>query len=399
MQLIEAHRKKCSNCGLCLDWGPLHLNGCAQYDSFHLVSELYDYIEGKTDRLPGQDIFKCFMCSRCKQECPENLGIIDLIRAARAKWYEENGLQPISFHVDTESETNIFSTMDRSVEIPTYPEKTGEIVYRPGCYATHLHPYICLSSTRLLDLAGIDYWVQIDRPGDSTCCGMVAASQSNKGPVMRQAKKNVDELKEKGTKKMLITCPVCYKAFKFAYPGLFGDLGVEVIHITEFLNQLVKEGKLTPGRLDRKVYYHDPCHMSIGLGVSEAPRELLISIPGTQLLNPTMDNSTCCGFSGGVRMNYPSESIQVSKKEIDRVVEMGGDTIVTNCPGCIQNLIEANLIDERVEVLDLVEYLLMSLGESFERNDARTIELIDNAYKIAMPGSKKLSYSMKYQEV
>ncbi len=399
MKLVEDHRKKCSNCGLCLDWEPLHLNSCAQYDSLDLIGELYDYIEGETDRLPEEDIFRCLMCSRCKQQCPEGLGIIDLIRAARARWYEDNGLQPISFHVDTESEKNIFDTMDESIEIPSYPDKGGEIVYRPGCYATHIHPYICRASTRLLDLAGVDYWVQIDRGDDSTCCGMVAASQGNKDPVMRQAKKNVDELKDKGAEKMLVTCPVCYKAFKFAYPGMFGDIGVEVIHITEFLNQLVEEGKLTLGRLDRKVYYHDPCHMSIGLGVNEAPRNLLMSIPGTELLNPTMKNSTCCGFSGGVRMNFPSESIQISKEEIDRVVEMGGDTIVTNCPGCIQNLIEANLQDESLEILDLVEYLLLSLGESFERDDERTIELINNAYEIAMPGSKKLSYSMKYQEV
>lgn len=78
---------------------------------------------------------------------------------------------------------------------------------------------------------------------------------------------------------------------------------------------------------------------------------------------------------------------------------MGGDTIVTNCPGCVQDLIEANLSDGRVEVLDLVEYLLMSYGERIERDDARMIGLINNAYAVAMPGTKKLSDSMKYQGV
>jgi heterodisulfide reductase subunit D len=276
--------------------------------------------------------------------------------------------------------------MDKYVDIPTYPDKAGEIVYRPGCYATHIHPYIALASTRLLDLAGVDYWVQIDRPGDSTCCGMVSASQSNKRPVPEQARRNVGELKAKGAKKMLVTCPVCYKAFKNAYPTMFKDMNLEVVHITEFLNQLVKEGELVPNKvLAHNVFYHDPCHMSVGLGVDKAPRELIQSMPGTHLLNPTTDNSTCCGFSGGMRMNYPTESIRISSKEIDRVVKMGADTIITNCPGCIQNLVEANLGDERVRIVDLVEYLLEAFGETIDRSDTRTIKLINMAYKTAMP--------------
>lgn len=163
-----------------MDWSPAHLNGCAQYDNFDFIGDLYDYLEGGAETIPSGDIFRCLMCNKCKVECPEDLGIIDLIRAARAKWYEENGLKPISFHVDPISETTIFTIMDRYVEIPEYPDKGGEIVYRPGCYATHIHPSIARSSTRLLDLAGIDYWVQIDRPGESVCCAMVAASQGNR---------------------------------------------------------------------------------------------------------------------------------------------------------------------------------------------------------------------------
>lgn len=375
---MDSHRDACTDCGSCLEV-------CQVYDDAGMLNKLYEYIEG--GELPVElDLTLCFVCGRCADACSQNFGIIQLMRAARERWFSENGPSPSACHSNPDFTDNIFSTFEKEVPSPEFKDGMAPIAYRPGCYAVNVHPYISIAATRILDLAGVDYWVQVDREGVSRCCGMITAGLGDPSVMTSKAESNVQELKDKGTELLVCSCPVCAKAFKFAYKNILRDHGIEVIHTSQLLLSLIQDGKLKFKGFDGiRVYYHDPCHLSLGLGVRDEPRKVLQSIPGVELLNPTMEGSTCCAFSGGVRMNHPSLSLDIAREEIERLECDHVDVIITNCAGCEQNLIEAS-IDKDVDVMDLGEFILLALGEDISRDDDAMVKRLNRAYSKAIDG-------------
>lgn len=119
------------------------------------------------------------------------------------------------------------------------------------------------------------------------------------------------------------------------------------------------------------------------MGVHQEARDVLASIEGTELANKTPENSACCGFGGGVRVNYPSESLVVASDRYRAAKELGCDIIVTNCGGCMQNLIEAGK-EEKIKIFDLAEYLSLACGIEIKREDSRMMELVNRAYKLCV---------------
>ena len=167
---------------------------------------------------------------------------------------------------------------------------------------------------------------------------------------------------------------------------MFGKLDFQVLHVSQYLELLIREGKLTPEAvLNHRVFYHDPCHLTRGMGVYREARNVLENIQGTELANKTPENSACCGFGGGVRVNYPSESLAVASDRYRAAEKLGCDIIITNCGGCMQNLIEAGK-DEKIKVFDLAEYLSLACGIKIEREDTKMLELVNRAYRLCISG-------------
>jgi heterodisulfide reductase subunit D len=376
MGLREDHQRECTRCDLCLE-------RCAAYDDEMVIDLLYSYLDGGgLDE--GLDLSLCHMCGQCADVCPEGLGLIGLVREARGRWYREDGASPAACHSDPRNPDNIFATFGSITPGPDLKAGPAPVAYMPGCYAQYVHPYIAVATAKLLEMADVDHWVQADREGVSACCGLVSAGAGDPGVVAMNAERNVRSLKDNGTETLVCTCPVCTKAFKLVYVNMMGDHGVEVKHISQYLLGLVEQGKLIPKGVKRaRVYYHDPCHLSLGLGIHEEPRELLRSIPGVELVNPSREGSTCCGFSGGVRMTHPSRSIDIARSEIDRLKDV--DVIVTCCSGCEQNLIEASL-EAGVKVVDIAEFLLLAMGEEMPRDDVTMVRTLNMAYGKAIEG-------------
>jgi len=117
-------------------------------------------------------------------------------------------------------------------------------------------------------------------------------------------------------------------------------------------------------------------------------RDVLKHIKGTELANPTPENSACCGFGGGVRVNYPRESLAVASDRYRAAEKLGCDIIITNCGGCMQNLIEAGTC-ERIKVFDLAEYLSLACGIKVQREDSRMLEFVNRAYTLCISGYGK----------
>lgn len=378
MELVEKHRSNCIECGQCLEV-------CPRYNDLGLLNKLYGYLEGHSDIDPSL-LLRCLTCGLCKDACPEELGIKMLISPARQRWVSEHGLTDRQTMVDPEAENNLFKKIAEMDKTLVYKESSGSVVYFPGCAGTYINKIMAQATVALLNKATVDYTVL---SGVEYCCGAVSAGSGDPGPIRRNGQRNIDEIKKRGAKILITACPGCFKAFKDIYPRMFGKLDFQVLHVSQYLELLLREGKLTPETvLKHKVFYHDPCHLTRAMGVYQEARDVLENIKGTELSNESPKNSACCGFGGGVRVNYPSESLEVASDRYRAAEKLGCDIIITNCGGCMQNLIEAGK-DEKIEIFDLAEYLSLACGIKIEREDSRMIELVNRAYSLCISGYEK----------
>jgi Fe-S oxidoreductase len=373
MEIVEKHRSKCTECGQCVKI-------CPRYNDLGLLGRLYGYLEGRSE-IDAGSLLRCMTCGLCMDACPEGLGIKMLISPARQKWVAENGLTDRQTMVDPEAENNFFRKIAELEETPIYREESGSVVYFPGCAGTYINKVMSQAAVALLEKASVDYTVL---RGVEYCCGAVSAGAGDPGPINRNGQRNIEEIRKRGAKTLITACPGCFKAFKDIYPRMFGKLDFQVLHVSQYFELLIREGKLTPETaLKHRVFYHDPCHLTRGMGVYQEARDVLEHIQNTELANKTPENSACCGFGGGVRVNYPSESLAVASGRYRAAEKLGCDTIITNCGGCMQNLIEAGK-DETIKVFDLAEYLSLACGIKIEREDSRMLELVNKAYRLCI---------------
>ncbi|MGH3357583.1 MAG: (Fe-S)-binding protein, partial [Nocardioidaceae bacterium] len=224
----------------------------------------------------------------------------------------------------------------------------------------------------LLNLAGVDFAVLGD---GETCTGDPARRSGNEFVYSMLAMQNAEVLKETKAKKVVATCAHCFNTLKNEYAEFGVEL--EVVHHTQLLNRLVREGSLTPvapsgnGSVAGKtITYHDPCYLGRHNQVYEPPRELLEVIPNTTFteMPRNSERSFCCG-AGGARM-WMEESLgsRIDVNRTEEAVATGADQIAVGCPFCRVMLSDGLTLKqsegearEEVEVLDVAQMLLASV--------------------------------------
>ncbi|WP_269850319.1 (Fe-S)-binding protein [Methanosarcina horonobensis] len=235
MNIVEKHRERCMECGQCL-------LVCSRYDNLSLLNRLYEYLEGSSNIHPDS-LLRCLTCGLCVSACPEKLGIKPLISPARQKWVNENGLTDRQTMVDPEAENNLFKKIAEMDETLEFTNRSGSVVYFPGCAGTYINKVMAQASVALLEKAGVDYTVL---SGTEYCCGAVSAGAGDPGPIRMHGQQNIEEIRKRRAKILITACPGCFRAFKDIYPRMFGKLDFEVLQVSQYLDRLLKEGKLTP---------------------------------------------------------------------------------------------------------------------------------------------------------
>jgi len=274
-----------------------------------------------------------------------------------------------------------------TLEVKDYTRQKTEVIYHAGCRTCYDKDMweVARGAISLLQRAGVD--VGIARESES-CCGGRAYQMGYRDDFLRQARQNMEMIRKSGAEILVTGCSDCYHAFKVLYDefGLKGSL--EVLHITEYLDRLIKEGRLKPTRkVELNVTYHDPCHLGrLGephirwqgkqvpghirifdppkefqrgtYGIYEPPRDVLKSIPGLKLIEMERINeyAWCCGAGGGVKETNPEFAKFTARERIKEAESTGAEAIVTACPGCEKNFDEA--IKENgsaLKVYDVVE--------------------------------------------
>ena len=219
----------------------------------------------------------------------------------------------------------------------------------------------------LLDMAGVTFAVLGD---GETCTGDPARRAGNEIVFQQLAMQNAEVFKETKVKKVVSTCAHCFNTLKNEYKD-FG-IELEVVHHTQLLNRLVREGKLTPvaptaETETKKITYHDPCFLGRHNQVYEPPRELLSVIPGAEFteMPRNSEKSFCCG-AGGARM-WMEETLgsRINVNRTEEAIATGADQIAVGCPFCRVMLSDGLTLKqsegaarEEVEVLDVAQMLL-----------------------------------------
>ncbi|MEE1150916.1 MAG: (Fe-S)-binding protein [Methanobrevibacter sp.] len=223
------------------------------------------------------------------------------------------------------------------------------MLYFRGCTAREKQTEISKATERLLDLAGVDYHV-LD---DEKCCGSVLLRTGFEKQAKEQIKKNTEILKDE---KIITSCAGCYKTLKEDYDGL------DVVHISQLLDELIRENKLNFTKADFKVTYHDSCHLGRHMDVFDEPRNAIESVADIVEMENSREDSLCCGAGGGVKSAYPEIADQMAKSRLAQARETGCETLVVSCPFC-----KLNLENDEIEVLDLTEFLVKYGGADEEQ--------------------------------
>jgi len=160
-------------------------------------------------------------------------------------------------------------------------------------------------------------------------------------------------------KKILVSSPHCYHTFKNEYPEFMANF--EVIHMAQFLFELIQEGRLEITKeYGKKVTYHDPCYLGRHNNIYDEPREILEGIPGLELceMADTRVDSFCCGGGGGRIWMETPKGERFSDLRLDQAMDIGAEELVTCCPYCITNFEDSKLNredSEAIEIKDITE--------------------------------------------
>ncbi|MDO5859220.1 (Fe-S)-binding protein [Methanobrevibacter sp.] len=221
------------------------------------------------------------------------------------------------------------------------------MLYFRGCTAREKQTAIGEATERLLEIAGVDFHIL----EDEKCCGSVLLRTGFIDDAKNQIEKNTGILKGE---KIITSCAGCYKTLKDDYEGL------DVIHISQLLDELISDGKLKVSKKDLDVTYHDSCHLGRHCNVFDEPRNVIRSAANLVEMENSHENSLCCGAGGGVKSAYPEIADQMASTRISQAKETGCGILITSCPFC-----KLNLENDDLKVLDLTEFL-MEYGEMDE---------------------------------
>lgn len=338
-------------------------------------------------------LWSCVSCGACVQQCPVDIEHVDHIMDMRRYQVlvesnfpsELNGLfkglenKGNPWNMSPNARMDWAKDLDFEVkQVGVEVEDLDEVdwLFWVGCAGAYEDR--AKKTTRavaeLLDMAGVSFAVLGD---GETCTGDPARRAGNEFVFQQLAMQNAEVFKETKVKKVVSTCAHCFNTLKNEYAAFGVEL--EVVHHTQLLNRLVREGKLTPVAAadgpKKSITYHDPCYLGRHNQVYSPPRELLQVLPNAELteMPRNSERSFCCG-AGGAQM-WMEEKIgeRINVNRTTEAVGTGADQIAVGCPFCrvmLSDGLTAMQSDgsarEEVEVLDVAQLLLASV----KRNDA-----------------------------
>jgi Fe-S oxidoreductase/nitrate reductase gamma subunit len=353
----------CMNCGRCESVCPAHLSG-VPLSPRKLIRDMGRHLTevgsgGAANPLFGADaeqgspavleeeLWGCRTCGACQRECPvfvEHIPkIVDMRRylvmtESRAsddalKFLRNMDDRGHPFVGTAHNREGWFADLD--VKVFGRGDR-AEYLFWVGCAGALVDRNIEVtrSVVKVLKAANVDFGIL---GSEEACTGDPARRVGGELTFQTCAKQNVETLERYGVQKIIATCPHCFNSFRNEYSDFGGDY--EVIHHTELIGQLIREGRLElRGELD-SVTYHDSCYLGRHNEVYDAPREILGALSlkgGFQELERSRSKSLCCGAGGGYAWMDDAPEKRINHLRLEEVQASGARTAAVSCPFCIQ---------------------------------------------------------------
>jgi Fe-S oxidoreductase/nitrate reductase gamma subunit len=333
------------------------------------------------ERVTAEEVWACTTCKACDEICPVNIEILDKILDMRrylslmesnfpaelgnAYRAMENQGNPWGMNQNDRADW----AKDMKVDVVDPGAKFNyEYLYWVGCAGSFddKNKKVTQAMADLLQRAGID--VAILGPSEM-CTGDSARRSGNEYLFQMLALPNIEMLNGMGVKKIITQCPHCFNTLKNEYPQLGGNY--EVVHHSEFLEHLIDTGQLDirNASLEDRITYHDSCYLGRHNDVYMAPRKIVGSIKGVQIVEMPRNGTQgmCCG-AGGARM-WMEESIgtKVNDERAQEAISTGASRVATACPFCYIMLDDgvkgAGKEEDEVKVADIAIHLLDALEQ------------------------------------
>ena len=385
---VREELNKCMKCGNCQAVCPIYKEtrrevGVAR-GKISLVETLLsgemEMTEGLADRFS-----LCTTCMACNANCPCGVRFDKIILAARAEAVRKKGLHPIKkiifktikmyrlfdFGMKTGSvfqglamkrihgsdkgarlrfdlgigKEKVFPNLakrplkDELPEVVKVQNPKMRVAYYLGCMTNYF--YTDMGKAVVDVLAENECEVVI--PKDQGCCGIPASVNGDVESAKVMARRNLLAFEKMGADALVSNCSSCGESWKHVFSQLLDDepdmkalaekWSAKTYDISEFLIHKVPFKREGLGRVDRKVTYHDPCHLNRGQGINQEPREILKAIPGVEFIE-MKEPGRCCGMAGSFSLVHPDLSGQISDKKIADIAQTHTDTVVTGCPAC-----------------------------------------------------------------
>ncbi len=316
-------------------------------------------------------IWDCVTCGACQEACPVLIEHVPTIIDMRRYLVMDEANMPETAQAtlaQLEQRGHPWRgtpfTRTSWMEGMDIPMFTGEQEYLfwVGCTGALVDRNIPITQAlaRLLIEAKVSFGVLGE---EETCSGDPARRLGNEYLFQMQAQQTIEVWKSKGVQKVITNCPHCFNTFKNEYPQFDGNF--EVVHHSDFLAQLLKEGRLKPtDGIAQKITYHDSCYLARHNRMTQPPRDVIAALPNAENVEMPRSHRTtfCCGAGGGHAWVEESMGQHINNARTEEAVSTGADVIATACPFCVQMFedgIPAVQPEEegRMRTMDLAELL------------------------------------------
>jgi Fe-S oxidoreductase len=375
---------RCFRCGYCKFTSDYTDFNCPAYRKFRFETYapggrmwlirawLNDEI--KTSERFQEILYSCATCANCVEHCVFTFSedLVNIFIAAREELVNEGIIPPpvrdflknINVNGNPYKEpANERGKWAEGTSIETYDGQ--EYLFYVGCVGSYDERAKKIAATvgSLLVKAGVSLGILGEK---ETCDGNEVRTLGEAGLFQFLAEQNIESFKKLGIKKIITLDPHAFNAFKKDYPGLGGEF--EVYHYTQVLAQLIRAGKIDLKEYKARVTYHDPCYLGRHNGEYKAPREILKSIPGLELIEMDRngENAFCCGGGGG---NFFTDILGGGEDSPNRIrvreaLDTGAGIIAVACPQCAKMLedgIKAEDLDYKLRVMDVAEIVMQAM--------------------------------------
>ncbi len=352
----------------------LHLSGVYRLGELHKItrsrSALFKRFFGKKvsskEHLKqfSESVYRCTLCGRCQETCPAGIMLRDLWLSLRqdlvhshayprkVNMIRENVAESHNVFAEDNGERADWVSDIREAPAHGYLKDQARVVYFTGCVSAYfpMAQKIPIALTEIFNVAKVDFTLL----GEAEwCCGFPLLGAGLKDHLVDLVNHNIKAVERKGAETVVFACPSCYQMWRAFYPQAF-----QIYHVTQFLNKLIASGKLALKEISLTVTYHDPCDLGRGSREFEAPREIIRSITGVNLveMEHIRENCLCCGGGGNLEMIDVKLSSDIAKAKLAEVLDTGAEAVVTACQQCVRTMAtycRKNKIP--LEVMDIVQ--------------------------------------------